>query len=100
LETQSRRDCIPFGYPSFLIAKGYPTTKTGLDPMPSKIENPKHLLAAAWRNFGFSSMETCRGFANSQGGTAAETWGMVSKIETFKNQRRAMPPFEPKIIKV
>lgn len=35
--------------------------------MLSKTKNPKNLLAAAWRNFGFSSMGTCCGFAISHG---------------------------------
>ena len=36
--------------------------------MLSKIKNPKNLLAATWRNFGFSSMGACCGFAISHGG--------------------------------
>ena len=51
--------------------------------MLSKIENPKNLLAAAWRNFGFSSMGVCCGFANSHGGATVETRGMVNEFEDF-----------------
>ena len=45
--------------------------------MPSKIENPKNLLAAAWRNFGFSSMGVCCGFANSHGEVTVKMRGKL-----------------------
>ena len=67
------RGFSPWDTPLFLTAKGYPNHQKRFGTHAGKNRKSKNLLAAAWRNSGFSSMGGCCGFENSHGGATMET---------------------------
>lgn len=77
------RGFSPLDTPLFLTAEGYPNHQNRFGSHAVKNKNPKKLLVAAWRNFGFSSMGVCCEFANSHGEATAKTRGMVDEFEDF-----------------